>query len=730
MGSSKKHKKHKKDKYEDKGLIGEKPPALKLILKVGSSSTPEHSDSPGPHIQTSSYTVTPDDESLQSSSSFHKKSKKKKKKKDRDHDRHERKKRHHHKEKRRHNYDESSQDNISLIEESSTETPVQLKDTVVKHIEDPPSPDSAVNREARLCVQLLRQKQNRTPLQRLLDYLQQQLEKKDVKQVFAWPVTDQIAPGYSQTITQPMDFSTMRQKIDDNAYCNLNAYISDLRLMCNNAMIYNRPDTMYYKAAKRLLHAGLKILSCEKLRQLAVTFPIINQVPSEQLGFVTGTGNTIDDQETNSNDILDENDKKENSDSPSPKRRHCNFVMENKFEAIPDDLSAEEILEIAQKSAKASAEKLSLKRPKTNMGFLRQKQDGSTSLAIFIPGNGLDSEQPQERPVSLGQLIGKLNHGTGQLQGFREDRRNIAKTVKPLNYGAFGSYAPSYDSTFANLSKEETDLIYETYGDENATIYAESVLNFARDCDYTLTMVDNLLDLLTGGEHRKAKNIIDEHRRFREEEERVKELMDIKSHSHVPTPSTKSDMSNLKIEIEQLKTLSEFGIDTSFLNEFEGLKDNTVVQEKLEHTTALLEKLQQVQNDRLSAAPPPHLSQILPPSETELHLAEKITESLTELAKQVPPGAIIPVPAIRKAMGIVPETTLVSTATNTVLPLNNSVDGVVSLEGGESSGEEEPCVGVGVDFESELREFLESDTALSGFPLHDDKTIEEMLSES
>lgn len=54
---------------------------------------------------------------------------------------------------------------------------------------------------------------------------------------------------------------------------------------------------------------------------------------------------------------------------------------------------------------------------------------------------------------------------------------------------------------------------------------------------------------------------------------------------------------------------------------------------------------------------------------------------------------------------------------------------VVTLEE-DSSGEEETCVGVGVDFESELREFLESDTALSGFPLHDDKTIEEMLSES
>lgn len=46
-------------------------------------------------------------------------------------------------------------------------------------------------------------------------------------------------------------------------------------------------------------------------------------------------------------------------------------------------------------------------------------------------------------------------------------------SVKPLYYGAFGSYAPSYDSTFANLSKEESDLVYQTYGDETAVQYAE-----------------------------------------------------------------------------------------------------------------------------------------------------------------------------------------------------------------------------------------------------------------
>ncbi len=42
-------------------------------------------------------------------------------------------------------------------------------------------------------------------------------------------------------------------------------------MMCENAMIYNKPETIYYKAAKKLLHSGMKILStvsCERAEQL------------------------------------------------------------------------------------------------------------------------------------------------------------------------------------------------------------------------------------------------------------------------------------------------------------------------------------------------------------------------------------------------------------------------------------------------------------------------------
>uniref|UniRef100_A0A1B6DLS8 Bromo domain-containing protein n=1 Tax=Clastoptera arizonana TaxID=38151 RepID=A0A1B6DLS8_9HEMI len=682
----------------------------------------------------------------------HKKAKKKKKKKEKDKEKHDKKRKHHHKEKRKRLRDESSQDDISLGEESLPEPPLAKRMAIESKSSEQSETTEHGNhgspsREPRLCVQLLRQRQElmcaKSPLQKLLDHLQSSLEKRDPQQFFAWPVTDQIAPNYSQIIPQPMDFSTMKQKIDDNMYTNLNDYIEDFKLMCGNAMVYNHPDTIYYKAAKRLLHAGVKSMSPDKLKVLATTTPVMLQIPKEQLGFDLGT-NTIDLDKTL--DSVEMKIDEEEDIPPAPVRRGPHYVPESKFEAIPDDLTPDEILEQATKAAKNARARLNIRKPNSKMGFLRTQKDGTTSLAIIVPNDGLDLET-NEKAVSLGQLVGKLNHGSGALQGFREDRRNVTKTVKPLYYGAFGSYAPSYDSTFANLTKEESDLVFQTYGDETAVQYAESILNFAKDCDYTLTMVDNLLDILTGGDHRKTKKIIEEKRKYREEEDRIRQLMETK-------PANPSSITDVKVEMSQLKTLSELGIETSFLDYFAermGKEDN-VMQEKLDQTTVLLEKLQQAQNDRLSSAPPAHLGNVMQPSETEINLAEKITESLTNLAKQVPPSAVVSIPGIRKAMGIVaephtlPETTSVGTGTDNTTsnrnstpdtsPLSTSVERPgsnraclesTSDDAGSTGGEEE---GVGVDLESELREFLESDTALSNFPLHDDKTIEEMLSES
>ena len=58
-----------------------------------------------------------------------------------------------------------------------------------------------------------------------------------------------------------------------------------------------------------------------------------------------------------------------------------------------------------------------------------------------------------------------ISKGSGSIQGFREDRRNLTKSMHPLYYGAYSTHGPSYDSTFANLTKEETELVHSTYCD-------------------------------------------------------------------------------------------------------------------------------------------------------------------------------------------------------------------------------------------------------------------------
>lgn len=156
-----------------------------------------------------------------------------------------------------------------------------------KLIENPktPSTSSESGREPRTCV--LKLKQSKTPLIKLLDHLIRALEKRDPHAFFAWPVTDDIAPNYTTIITKPMDFSTIRLKIEDNEYASLMEFTADFKLMCDNAIKYNHSDTVYHKAAKKLLVNGMKILSPDSLmRSLKPLMTgYVKELTSKELGF-------------------------------------------------------------------------------------------------------------------------------------------------------------------------------------------------------------------------------------------------------------------------------------------------------------------------------------------------------------------------------------------------------------------------------------------------------------
>jgi len=75
------------------------------------------------------------------------------------------------------------------------------------------------------------------------------LKRRDPLLHFAEPV---VAEGYNDIIQDPMDFGKIKKNVLRNKYATLGTFVADARLLCDNAMLYNPPDSIYYKTAKEL----------------------------------------------------------------------------------------------------------------------------------------------------------------------------------------------------------------------------------------------------------------------------------------------------------------------------------------------------------------------------------------------------------------------------------------------------------------------------------------------
>ncbi|KAF8562144.1 hypothetical protein P879_09216 [Paragonimus westermani] len=103
----------------------------------------------------------------------------------------------------------------------------------------------------------------------VLTELHNQLVRRDPRRIFANPVTDDIAAGYSETISHPMDLGTISNRLISRAcYKSVTDYLADVTLMCNNAMVYNPPDTIYYQRARKLQSFCRKQFTVSFLKKL------------------------------------------------------------------------------------------------------------------------------------------------------------------------------------------------------------------------------------------------------------------------------------------------------------------------------------------------------------------------------------------------------------------------------------------------------------------------------
>ncbi|MBN3321073.1 BRD7 protein, partial [Atractosteus spatula] len=481
-----------------------------------------------------------------------------------------------------------------------------------------------------------------SPLQEALTQLIRQLQRKDPSAFFSFPVTDFIAPGYSLIIKKPMDFSTMKEKVKKEEYQSLEELKADFKIMCENAMIYNKPETIYYKAAKKLLHSGMKILSQERLQSLKQSIEFMADLeqpntPKEQ-GQAAKEGDSTLDQTKDPGEPMDTTEPTKSPGRITKDSRRQD--RDSKDDVLKGGLVQEKELEQIQKLVEDSGGKLSSREVQSQLQFERRKTDGTTTLGVLNPAD-LSAGEPGYCPVKLGMMTGRLQTGINTLQGFKEDKRNKVTPISYMNYGPFSSYAPIYDSSFANISKEDSDLIYSFYGEEPSLQGSERqvlIQEFlSKAGEHVCHATDSFLDALTNGEH-----------------SRMLKEMDMEGEEQTDGPEAASDAEIIEPENSSRSILtalsSVVGLDLE--GQTFDSEEASLFQKKLDETTLLLRELQEVQNERLSVKPPPNIICLLAPSARELQLAERVTGNLKELASRVTPGDITCLYGIRKAMGI------------------------------------------------------------------------------
>ena len=87
--------------------------------------------------------------------------------------------------------------------------------------------------------------------QKLLKVLNILVSDPKYAELFARPVTPEIAPDYYKIIHKPIDYWTLEKRLKsiDYYYKNPHGFAEDIRQMIDNCKVYNTSDSMLYRYA-------------------------------------------------------------------------------------------------------------------------------------------------------------------------------------------------------------------------------------------------------------------------------------------------------------------------------------------------------------------------------------------------------------------------------------------------------------------------------------------------
>ncbi|XP_078054109.1 bromodomain-containing protein 9 isoform X5 [Mustelus asterias] len=612
-------KKHKKHKCEWRSYDGfsDKPPEkpLKLVLKVGGSEVTELS---GSGHDSSYYDDRSDHERERH------KDKKKKKKKKSEKDKHisdeERRRR---KAKKKRKREKEHLDSEADADEFDPGKRIEV---------EPPT-----DRPVRSCRTKEQVESENTPLQQLLEHFLRQLQRKDPHGFFAFPVTDSIAPGYSMIIKHPMDFSTMKDKILANEYNSITEFKGDFKLMCDNAMTYNRPETVYYKAAKKLLHTGFKMMSKERLLALKRSMTFMQEIDFSQQAALLGDEDITQEETVAEVTVVPVETTTKKSKKQIKEVISYLYEPEGNACSSTDSTAEEHVLALVEHAADEARDRISRNAANSKIGYLRKEGEGPLLFAV-VNQSDPETEEEEVHQVDLSSLTTKLQPGINTM-GFKDDRRNKALSAQSIEN----------NTIFPNLTPEETELLYSTYGEETGVQCALSLQEFVKDCgNSTKKMVDDLLNQITAGEHSKAVYHLSQTRNI--EQKASKDINMSLDEVQAPTIFIKEEPklqpacpeaskpimagaangsagdNRSGLDFIPVKSYSDVSLDISLLNSLGKVvkkePDHDDNQRNLDETTKLLQDLHEAQTERVGSRPSSNLSSISSNSDREQHHLE------------------------------------------------------------------------------------------------------------
>lgn len=107
-------------------------------------------------------------------------------------------------------------------------------------------------KEAKLTDEMLVRSDKIEKLNDVLKFLLSDLQSHSSSWPFLQPVKQNEVPDYYIVIKEPMDLSTMENKIGTGQYKGLDEFTKDFDLMIKNCISYNGPGTQYFKCAQNL----------------------------------------------------------------------------------------------------------------------------------------------------------------------------------------------------------------------------------------------------------------------------------------------------------------------------------------------------------------------------------------------------------------------------------------------------------------------------------------------